>query len=347
MRTPCSKLAIAIAGVIALLTGCSGGSEGTPPVTGINPSVRANIKVPPCTVSQVKVWASSLTGLVYGLKANGATCLTTNGSSSGMAFAAPYGLATDKNNDLYVADVNNARVVVFDSALNYLQTLNMIPGEQPQAVCTSNYNGHLVVGVGDQSSGGGTGDVEFFGGNPGGLTMVGQASGVLKTFSFCAFDGKGRFFADGVNLSGGVGLNIVYETEQQTQMFSQSVTDSGCSQPGEWAGMYVQKGWVESLSVGFETSTYAQIQNFQIYSTLSLNCVPTYTALNGYTLGSDPFYQAAPRGGANGHIYAANYGANYIERAPVGGAGRLGGTATLWGAVPKPVGVASRPDWQL
>jgi hypothetical protein len=263
-----------------------------------------------------------------------------NGATSGLAFYAPFGLATDHLGNLYVADVNNSRVVVFTKHGGYVATLYMAAGEQPYSVCVSK---HGVVGVVDRPSGSsGTGDVEFFT-NYTFSAMTGSASGVLNTFEWCAFDGAGNFFADGsINYNNG-GQKIVYLKKAYVNLPAQTVVDSGLGTGTYWSGMYVEEGFTNSLSVG---GNY-EIQNFAIAGGVP-GGIPTITALAGYPVGSDPFYQAAPSKGAAAAatIYIADYGNSTINEAPVGGAGRPGGAVTTYNPLSATVGVATYPTGQ-
>jgi hypothetical protein len=290
-----------------------------------------------CTNS---VWASDLgDALVNGYTTAGALCTSLNGASSGTPFHAPFGLATDQVGNLYVADVDNSRVVVFNPAGGYLATLNMQPNEQPYSVCVSRTG---VVGVADRpSSSNGTGDVEFFT-NYTVSSMTGNASGVVNTFEWCAFDRNGNFFTDGGNYGGG-NQKIMYLRRNRVNLPNQTVLDSGLGSATYWLGMYVQTGFTQ-LSVG---GNY-EIQNFAINAaTGKPHGVPTITTLAGYPVGGDALYQPAPSaGGRHGTIYIADYGAALVLEAPVGGAGRPGGPVSTFLGLNTTVGIATYPTGQ-
>jgi hypothetical protein len=353
--SPLPKYAVAAAIAIALLAGCAGGSS-TSPFTGTGTGPQSSWSLPTTAQSLAglpgfpaacpngpKVWASSLGGRVVNgyTAANAAPCITLNGSTSGMAFTAPFGLATDGAGRLYVADVNNSRVVVFAKTGGYLATMKMASGEQPYNVCVSATG---VVGVVDRpAASNGTGDVEFFT-NYTNATMTGSAAGVLNTFEWCAFDKIGNFFADGSLLyGGGGGQKIVYLKKPNVNLPGKVMLDSGLGSATYWLGMYVLKGSSPPrLSVG---GNY-ELQNFKIVAGVPTG-PPTVTALPGYPTGSDAFYQAAPTtGGINATIYIADYGAGLVLQAPEGGAGLPGGPVSTYNPLSTTVGVATEPTGQ-
>lgn len=268
--------------------------------------------------------------------------MTLDGSTSGLKFAAPYGLATDPLGTLYVADVNNARVVAFSNTGAYVATMNVAAGYQPYGVCVSK-NG--VVGVADRATGGGNGDVEFFT-NYTFSAMTGRATGILKTFIWCAFDSHNNFFADGTAIAGG--QEIVYLNKANVNMPGQAILASALGTGTYWEGMYVQKNY-NSLSVGGSVTGVFEMQNFHINPNGRPVPVPAIppTVLNGYPAGSDPFYQAAPSAGAGaGTIYVGDFGASLIQEAPVGGPNRPGGAVTTFNALTAAIGVATHPTGQ-
>jgi hypothetical protein len=339
------KHAVAAATMVALLAGCAGGSS-TGPFAGTSTAPQSIAGRPGiaavCPPQAVKVWASSLGGrTVEGYNALGAGCIALAGAP-GSPFAAPFGLATDGAGRLYVADVNNSRVVVFTNAGVYVTTLNMAAGEQPYNVCVS-ANG--VVGVVDRPAApSGTGDVEFFTDYTHAV-MTGNASGVLNTFEWCAFDKIGNFFADGsVGYNGAGGQKIVYLKKPNVNLPNKIVTDSLLGSATYWLGMYVLKGSSPSrLSVG---GNY-QLQNFKIVAGVPIAAGATVTALTGYPQGRDAFYQAAPSaGGVNATIYIADYGASIINKAPEGGVGLPGGAVATYNSLGTTVGVATEPSGQ-
>ncbi len=306
---------------------------------GLNDANRQSNRVhrglPACANS---VWASDLSGqVVNGYTSTGALCSTINGASSGTPFYAPFGLATDQAGDLYVADVNNSRVVVFNAAGGYLATLHTQPNEQPYSVCVSRTG---VVAVADRPASTGTGDIEFFTNYSVG-TMTGNASGVVIANEWCAFDAVGNFFS--VGTKPGVGQKILYLRHNLVNLPNKTMLDSNLGSATYWMGMYVQTGY-KQLSVG---GNY-KIQNFAINpNTGKPHGVPTVTALTGYPLGSDAFYQPAPTaGGGNASIYIADYGASLVLGAPVGGGNRPGGAISTFVTLGTAVGIATYPTGQ-
>ncbi len=142
---------------VALSAGAAGAASGRPTaqqwVSAPHQTARQRFGnhrtfQPNCAVN---VWASNLGGaVVNGYAGNNPNpCITLNGSTSGLPFYAPFGLATDGAGNLYVADVDNGRVVVFDSSGGYLNTLTMNANMQPYSVCVSPAG---VVGVVDRGA---------------------------------------------------------------------------------------------------------------------------------------------------------------------------------------------------
>jgi hypothetical protein len=181
--------------------------------------------------------------------------------------------------------------------------------------------------------------------------MFTQASGVLNTFSWCAFDKRDNFFADGtVNYSGG-GTKIVYLPAAQVFAGgSQTMNDSFLGTASYWMGMYVQIGFQHNLTVGVAAPTI-QLQNFKITPAGVPTAPagwPRITTLAGYPATSNPFYQAAPTtGGPAATIVIADYGNSTVISAPVGGALQAGGTTSLYTSLSTTVGVATSPTGQF
>jgi NHL repeat-containing protein len=371
--SPLPKCAVA-ATAIALLTGCAAGSAtGMFAHTSTTPqSVRPQLIAPQAIVDFARllpprqapshpavcppppvVWASDLHSPpeVVGYDAAGNQCIVLLGG--GGAFAAPFGLATDSAGRLYVADVNNARVVVFANNGAFLSVLNDPPGQQPIGVCVSTKG---IVGVANRPSAStGTGIVEFYKNylapNP-----FNQASGVLTVFDFCAFDKRGDFFTDGtINYSGG-GTLIAYLRYNNVFVPNpplQVCPIADCNATHFWVGMYshIRVPPQNILSVADEVTP--NIENFNV--TLAANPllnfaegapgVPAVTALAGYPAGANRLYQVAPTTGLGvaSRIYMGNYGAGQIEQVCcIWGGGAVG----LYNNLTNAVGVATNPTGQ-
>jgi hypothetical protein len=331
-----SSHAVVASTAIALLAGCAGGSStsafaGT--TTAEQSAGRSLHQIARLCPAGPKVWASSL-----GLRdvkeyttPNPVACRILVGAP-GSPFLAPFGLATDSAGRLYVADVNNSRVVVFAANGGWLHTMAI--GNPPWSVCVSNTTNPPIVAVVTQA-----GDVEFF--TTYLSAMTGQATGVLTSTQWCAFDATGNFFADGDSIAGG--RKIVYLPAASVNLPAQTLLDSNLGSATFWEGMYVQIGF-NSLSVG---GNY-KIQNFHINAAgKPVNTGIPPTALINYPMGTDPFYQTAPSaGGVNGTIYVADYFMSLVLQAPVGGAGRPGGNVTNYTGLSATVGVATSPRGQ-
>jgi NHL repeat len=350
LKRPASIAAAAAASVL-LLAGCSGGSStgalaGGAPLT---PSAaHSQLLPPPCTVPSV--WVSTLAGTppgVQGYTSLGAPCgpLVTGSTSPGGALVAPFGLATDPQGNLYVADVNMSRVLVFKKTGVYLSTLTMLPGMQPLSVCVGPKS---IIGVVDRpASSTGSGDVEFFK-SYNAPAPYGQTTGVLNTFNWCAFDKKFNFFADGTTQYSGGSSKIVYLPKANVLAGGpQTAIDSNLGSANYWMGMYVQKGFQHKLSVAVPGSA-PYIKNFPItIAGVPVAAGSTTTTLGGYTPSADDVYEAAPSaGGAGATVYVADYLAGIVWATPVGAA-QVGGTSLSWVSQATPVGVATYPTGQF
>jgi hypothetical protein len=337
-----SKLALsftAAAAVTILLAGCAGGSSTGPVVgTGLTPTMsQALADVDPIPLAPcVKpfVWASWLTGRpvfpapgyprVQGYQPpGGAKCgaAISGVASPGGAFVAPFGLASDSADRLYVADVNvPGRVVVFNNPGVYLATLTSSPGFQPLGVCVSP-NG--TVGVADRSATGGAGDVEFFtNGLANFAAPTGFATGgaVVNTFHWCAFDRRGNFFADGTTAGPSPVQAIVYIPLVQVNRPAASgivVSNPLLSTVPYWVSMYVQ---LKDCNTNGEVLAVAdlkpEIQYFKINAITGRPGPPLPAMpLVAYPVNHDNMDQMAPDASQpKATIYFADYGLPEIAK---------------------------------
>ncbi|HLY03297.1 MAG TPA: hypothetical protein VKR56_12480 [Candidatus Cybelea sp.] len=338
---------LCVATAVVLLAGCT---SGQPASGGITPttSQRMHRQPPPCAWAAVKVWASKLgPKVVEGYRANGTpiACTVNTGIASGTAFYAPFGLASDPAGNLYVADVNNRRVVVFNSTGGYVATSNT--SLEPVGVCVSPTG---ILGVAERGIGGsGAGVIEFF---TSGLTSNSSASGyatgsgsVADTFQWCAFDRAGNFFSTGTTSPTAV-QEVTYLPDALVNLPAETMVNSGISTAPYWISMYVQlRGSNTNGEVLAVEDPTPEIQFFKI-NPISGAPGPTASstlALTGYPSGSDKMYQDAPNMySTKATIYFADYGASEVLKTKE----YSGAISVFHTPVSQTVGIATNPTGQ-
>lgn len=352
LLAPMTSLVLAAAS----LNGCSSaGSQFGPPSAATGPATtlatqsRGQEGAHPLGCIPT-VWASSLsTNAVYGyVAANSPPCITLNGTYAGLAFNAPTSVAVWKKY-LFVADLNNDRVVVFTITGSYVKYFSTALGGntyQPWGVCVSQ-NG--IVGTGNRS-----GNVEFWKYSaPSGSTPTGNATGtLLQSYAFCAFDKLNNFYVDGAAFpSQGGGQQIAFLPSGNVNAGTQTLCNSGLGNGGYWVGMYsrINSPVNQTLSVGAAAGnqvtelvyTWPVTGSGTSCSSLAFGA-PTTLTLTPYPSTPDPMYQLAPKksGGPAGPIYVADYGDNTTLRATA-----LGAVSVLQ-TVPLTTGVAAQPSGQ-
>jgi hypothetical protein len=295
-----------------------------------------------CTPS---VWASELQSSppqVIGYS-GGTPCVAIDGSSSGTPFLDPYGLATDANGYLYVADAKNGRVVVFDNQGNYWSTLRA--SGAPFGVCVSSTG---VVGVANNFT---PGTVDFFT-NKGAQSSVQAPTNTLSgtnhpnQTAFCAFDRRGDFFAGNpygtpISYLRNYNVNVPGATLQTCSVLA-------CNNNNSWTGMYSHIRALSApntLSVADENAL--NIVNFKIglgppnLLTFTPWATAPITALTAYP--STSICGAAPSAGQGpaSRIYLSDCGANVENVANVTTGGLVGffnAVSTGWGVATYPTG---------
>lgn len=305
---------------------------------------------PPCTPT---LWATG-GGKVEGFTAaHTPPCVTLQGTYNGLHLQAPYSLAIGSNpNYLYVADLGNKRIVVFDYQGNYVKWLNTQLGNTPYlpwGVCVSAQG---VVGVGNIQSGSVLhGNVEFFSANaPSGSLPTGYATGSGLRQTFCAFDSAGNFFV--VDGSTSDVTKIDYLASSYVGLPAQTLVDSGLG-TGLWVGMYsrINDPPDQTLSVATVANSSAT-QSVYTWNVSGSGTGPlTFTPIAGspyvfqhYHHSAIPVDQVAPSaGGANGVLYFAGIYERWIQQGPANG-----GHITTYAHLPYPgaVGVATNPSGQ-
>jgi hypothetical protein len=308
-----------------------------------------------CTPS---VWASSLsTNSVYGYTAPSSTpCKTITGAYFGKTLNAPIALAMGlKPQYLYVADLNNDRILVFNNHGGIVKWFKTDIGTtlyQPWGVCVSTRG---VVGVGNRqyNNTGSPGNVEFFHFNQAsGTGPYGTGSSFLLSDSFCAFDDLGNFFVDGTALAAnGGGQQIGYLARAHVVVGNHLIKNSGLGNASFWVGMYsrIDSPTDQTLSVGTSVgnATTQLVDSWTVAGPAAgpLTFTPTASSpygLTGYPATTDAVYQLAPStGGSLGLLYVADYGDGYILDSAANG-----GAVANYNPVGGTVGVTTYPTGQ-
>jgi hypothetical protein len=359
MKAPIAIHAIGIVFVAATFSGCTSNATQFAPQppnpTGMQ-TARHNAHPDNCSPA---VWASTLRGsYVYGYTApNSSPCVTLHGPYNGLTLNSPHAVAIGSNPDyLYVADMFNERVVVFDYSGNYVKWFSTKLGNidyEPWGVCVSAQG---EVAVGDLRASSQQGNVEFFSANaPSGSLPSGDANGQSERQTYCAFDSTGNFFvSDGT----GSGVSTIdYLASAYVGLPGQTLSDSGLG-TAVWTGMYSriddQQG--QTLSVDSDAN---ESRTQRVY-TWSVSGPPTGPLTFAPVTGSPylfhhyphleiPVNQVAPSTGSlTGTLYFAAYG----QDTPQGRRGQIvqapanGGSATLYQHLRNVIGVATNPSGQ-
>ncbi|MGB8521057.1 MAG: hypothetical protein WCD38_12935 [Candidatus Tumulicola sp.] len=339
-----------------VLSGCGkAGSQFSPPA-GSTPMAAENghhggAHPANCTPT---LWASSLsTGRVNGyLAANSAPCVSLHGSYAGLHFQQPYAVAIGSNpNYLYVADLLNDRIVVFDAQGNYVKWLNTKLGNtdyNPWGVCVSPQG---VVGVGNIQQGAAQGIVEFFAPTaPSGSLPTGDATGQLQRQTYCAFDSAGNFFVEDGTSSGT--SHIDYLASANVGLPGQTLVDAGLGSGSTWVGMYsrIDSPAGDTLSVASNTPNNAAqlVQTWTVSGppagplTLTpCTCSPYHFHQFPHNTGNIVDGVAPTTGGSGGFLYFADYGKGRILQGPANG-----GVVTTYETLHGALGVATNPGGQ-
>jgi len=342
----------------ALLNGCSkAGFQFAPPAGSVPmemPSRQLGAHPPPCTPT---LWASSFHyNAVYGYTApNSPPCVSLHGMYAGLHFHGPYSIAIGSNpNYLYVADLYNNRIVVFDYSGNYVKWLNTKLGNtsyEPWGVCVSSQG---TLGVGNIQEGTAQGNAEFFPPTAAsGSLPTGDANGQFQRQTRCAFDSAGNFFiSDGT--SNGT-ATIDYLASSYVGLPGQTLVDSGLG-TGVWVSMYSRIDDTEGQTLSVATSTnFSTMQNVYTWTVSGPSTGPL--AFTPYTCSPYVFhhYHSAPisvdqvapsAGGASGILYFAEPGGSQGQGGRILQGPANGGHITIYKPLRGAVGVATNPSGQ-
>jgi hypothetical protein len=113
-------------------------------------------------------------------------------------FRGPHGMASDIKGDLYVADSYNSRVQIYAAGFASPPTTLSDPGQIPSDV-DSFANGAYVAVTNFVTTSSGPGSVSIFKGS---TLQNNITSSNLRYAEYCAFDGKGNLYLDGLDPSG-------------------------------------------------------------------------------------------------------------------------------------------------
>jgi hypothetical protein len=338
-----------------LLTGC--GSAGSPlaPSGSLPAQAQKRHHGAHPAMCTPTLWATATTvGKVEGFTAaHTPPCVTLHGPYNGLNLGATYDLAIGSNpNYLYVADITNYRIVVFDYQGNYVKWLDSKLGNtpyRPWGLCVSAQG---VVGVGNIRDGTVLqGIVEFFPPNAAsGSLPTGYATGSGLRQTFCAFDSAGNFFVvDGTTSNT---THIDYLASSNVDLPAQTLIDSGLG-TALWVGMYSRIN--DPADQTLSAATVANSSATQTVYTWNVSgsgtgpltftpCTCSPYVFHHYHHASIPVDQVAPSaGGANGVLYFAGVYERWIQRGPADG-----GHVTTYAHLPAigAVGVATNPTGQ-
>jgi hypothetical protein len=388
VTTRTSLAPVAVAAIIAL-SACSGNPGGG--LAGISAPAQpssaramsgAHHDIPPntCPAHTPRVWASDLgTNQVFGYAlAGGAPCITLNGTEApgGTYFNAPFYLATDALGQLYVADLNNDRVVRYTKKGVFapLPTASQVyetdyggQAFQPEGVCVTQKG---ILGVANRAyNNSGPTSVEVF--NQSG-TLIGFATNSgLTSAESCAFDKLGDLFLAGSTNNG----QQIYYLNRGLITLTATLVNSGIPNTSYWISLYSRingGGDDYYLSAGSPPSTCAPgpfcapISTWKLSNTAAGNgpppasgtihfqpapATPWLCTINGYPNNYDAVYQAAPQKGAgNASLFIADYANSSIEESgPASCPDNANGSQanpTIFAAPAAPVGVATYPTGQ-
>ena len=345
-----------------LLNACSaGGSQFSPSAASTTASAVApqgRHQGPSPANCLPTLWTTSLsTNAVYGYTAaNSTPCITLNGVYAGLALNAPISVTVWKKY-LYVADLNNFRVVVFTIAgtyVKYFSTTLSGTNYEPWGICVSNAG---IVGVGnrngiDSSGNNVDGNVEFWNYNAAsGSGPTGSANTILQTDQFCAFDVRGNFYVDGTAYTtAGGGQQIAYLPNGIVNAGPQVLCNSGQGNAHYWTGMFskITTPATQTLSVGgaIGSSTTEDLLTFPVSgsgttcSSVTFGTPATYL-ITPYPSTIDPLYQLAPKHAptsGSSRLFIADYGDGETLKSTI-----VGGPASNMETVSDTTGVAAQP----
>ncbi|MFY9738093.1 MAG: hypothetical protein WAK11_03480 [Candidatus Cybelea sp.] len=185
------------AAAVALLAGCSGGSQ--PPVADAPSSALTRLGMVPPDMNANSPGADQV--IVSDSFSNVVSVFDSKGrlqTRLEKGINAPFGLTTDSAGNLYVANSQDANVLVYSQPYKSVSSTLNEPGQYPLDVAVSKAG---LVGVMSATAPSGGGNVTFYKkGATSACANVGDSN--WNEVSFGAFDASGNLFVDGVDRSG-------------------------------------------------------------------------------------------------------------------------------------------------
>jgi sugar lactone lactonase YvrE len=143
-------------------------------------------------------------------------------------FAEPQGLATDAKGNLYVADTENSRIVIYAPPYKKITKTLSDSGQYPAGV--SVFNNGAVIGVTNIiSTSGGAGSVTIYKKYKAGKAI--SNSNFARVY-FDAFDGNGNLYIDGSNSNGGVEVGEIAKATTTGNKIATLTTKNTIEFPG-------------------------------------------------------------------------------------------------------------------
>jgi len=258
MRSAHGNSLITGAVTLALFTGCSGGNIAGPAVGGAvapaaigngsasGPSALRRFLLPGMAPHGTGAAVHPFIDFAAMAKNKGPTIaisdtsnnvvdlFTAAGTQVGQltGFNVPVGMASDVKGDLYVVDQLNARVQIYAAGFASPPTTLSDPGQYPYDV-DSFANGAYVAVVNYETSRAGPGSASIFKGSTLLRTITGPNTLNLR---FCAFDGKGNLYVDGLDQNSNSVLGEIPRATSGGSTFEQLTTTNTI---GDVAGIQV------------------------------------------------------------------------------------------------------------
>jgi hypothetical protein len=242
---------------LALLTGCSGGNTADPAVGGAivpaatqaesssGPLALRNLLLPGMPTNGTGVAVHPFIDFAAMAKNKGPTIaislreqqgvvdlFTATGTHVGRltGFVLPEGMASDSKGDLYVVDSANARVQIYAAGFKSPPTTLSDPGWYPLDV-DSFANGAYVAVTNPFTQYFRQGSVSIYVGSQPGFSYT-ITYPTLQQPSFCAFDGKGNLYVDGLDNNGNFIVGEIPNVSSGGSTFEQLTTTNTIVSPG-------------------------------------------------------------------------------------------------------------------
>jgi len=243
-------------------------------------------------------------------------------------FRFPAGMTSDIKGNLYVADLNNSRVAIYAAGFASPPTTLSDPGQQPSGV-DSFANGAYVAVANNTTTSGGPGSVSIFKGSTLQRTITYSN---LQEGLFCAFDGKGNLYVDGLDANGS---SVVGEVPHATSGGSTFEQLTATNTFGEATGIQVTTA---GSQIAIEDAVNKAIYTYNAPSAGSLGTPTQITPLGtseipwtfAFTKNMTDLFTADNSLNGNAFEYAYPAGGAAVSTLPVGdSSGGPFGTAVI------------------